>query len=295
MRKTTKAAAMALLTGTLLLAGCGLGDEDEATVQPQPDNPVAPKSSSLTADLVLPVESYIFSEFEIGQLTRAMSSLARSCMEEAGFTYRPTTTRSPDIGVMDRRYGIANSHTAQAYGYHFPTAENDKESGATSLSEAGRVALVGKPAEDGALDPDGGCIGEAKKRLAGSDAEFGPDEAARELNLESYARSQKDPRVLAGFRAWSACMAGKGYRYTSPMDAIDDPAFADDKADSTEISTARSDVDCKKKTGLVRTWFDVESEWQRTKIEENAETFEAIKRHKTDQLKRAAAELGESD
>lgn len=295
MRKTTTATATALLTGALLLTGCGSGDTDDTAVPPQQDSSIAPESSSLTADLALPVESYIFSEAEMGQLTRAMSSLARSCMKEAGFTYRPEAGQSPDIGVMDRRYGIANSHAAQAYGYHFPTSKADQESGATSLSEAGRVALAGKPLADGTLDPDGGCIGEAKQRLAGSDAEFGPDDAARKLNMESYARSQKDPRVLAAFRAWSGCMAEKGYRYDSPMDAIDDPAFAGDKADSTEISTARADVECKKKTGLVRTWFDVESEWQRTEIEKNAEAFEEIERHKTDQLKRAAVELGESD
>ncbi|MEU1481383.1 hypothetical protein ACFYZ8_34725 [Streptomyces sp. NPDC001668] len=290
MRKTT---ATVLFTGTLLLAGCsGSGDGAQSAVPRQPDTSIAPRSNSLTADLALPVESYIFSEAEIGQLTRAMSSLAGRCMQDAGFTYRPEGTESPDIGVMDRRYGIANSHTAQSYGYHFPASKADRESAAKSLSQAGRVALVGKPEADGSLDPDGGCIGEAKRRLAGSDAEFGPDETARALNLESYARSQKDPRVLSAFRDWSSCMAAKGYRYDSPMDAIDDPAFAGEKASLTEISTARADVGCKKKTGLVRTWFDVESEWQRTEIEKHAEELARIKRHKSDQLKRAAEELG---
>ncbi|MGI3226705.1 hypothetical protein ACRJ4B_25625 [Streptomyces sp. GTA36] len=107
-------------------------------------------------------------------------------------------------------------------------------------------------------------------------------------------RSQKDSRVVAGFRTWSSCMAAKGYRYASPMDAIDDPEFGTEKTNPTEISTARADVECKKKTGLVRTWFDVESTWQRTEIEKKAEELARIKRHKTDQLKRAAAELGES-
>ncbi|MEU2601216.1 hypothetical protein ABZ669_29505 [Streptomyces hirsutus] len=295
MRKTTTATTTALLTCVLLVTGCGSGDTGETTPSPRQDNSVAPESSSLTADLALPAENYIFSEAEIAQLTRAMSSIARTCMKEAGFTYRPETGQSPDIGVMDRRYGVANSSTAQTYGYHFPSPKADRKSGATSLSEAGRVALGGKPLADGRLDPDGGCIGEAKRRLAGSDAEFGPDDTARKLNMESYARSQKDPRVLAAFRTWSACMAEKGYRYDSPMDAIDDPAFADEKANATEISTARADVECKEKTGLVRTWFDVESAWQRTEIEKDAEVFDGIERHKTDQLKRAAAELGESD
>lgn len=295
MRKTTTATVTALFTGVLLLTGCGDGDSDGTAAPQPPANSIAPESSSLTADLALPIEGYIFSESEIAQLTQAMSSIAQSCMKEAGFTYRPDVSRSPDIGVMDRRYGIANSYTAQVYGYHFPTPPADRESAVKSLSEAARVALAGEPLANGTLDPDGGCIGEAKKRLAGGDAEFGPDEAARTLNMESYARSQKDPRVLAAFRNWSGCMADKGYRYDSPMDAIDDPAFADKKADQTEISTARADVECKKKTGLVRTWFDVESEWQRTEIEKKAETFAQIKRHKTDQLKRAAAELGTSD
>ncbi|MFJ5777712.1 hypothetical protein [Streptomyces sp. NPDC093094] len=291
MRKTT---ALLMLAATLLLAGCS--DDGDGTAAPeQPDSSVAPRSSSLTADLALPVEGYIFSETEMTQLTRAMSSLTQRCMDRAGFDYRPEQeSGSPDIGVMDRRYGIANSHTAEVYGYHFPTPETEQESAAKSLSPAGRVALAGRPMADGTLDPDGGCIGEAKRRLAGAEAEFGPDQKARDLNMESYARSQKDPKVLAAFRDWSACMAKQGYRYSSPMDAIDDPAFAVPKASGTEISTARADVGCKKKTGLVRTWFDVESAWQQERIEQDAEGLAEVKQHKTDQLKRAAAELGES-
>lgn len=293
MRKTTKAAVAALFTGALLLTGCG-GDSDDTAAPRQPDNSIAPASSSLTTDLALPVEAYIFSESEIAQLTRAMSSLAVDCMKEAGFAYRPDDNQSPDIGVMDRRYGVANTHTAQAYGYHFPAPPAGRDSALKSLSKAARVTLSGEPLADGTFDSGGGCIGKAKKRLAGSADEFGPDEAARTLNLSSYARSQKDPRVLVAFRTWSSCMTAKGYRYDSPMDAIDNPDFAGKKADQKEISTARADVGCKKKTGLVRAWFDVESELQRMEIEKDPETFARIERHKTDQLKRAAAELGQS-
>ncbi|MFJ7329613.1 hypothetical protein ACIQVN_25645 [Streptomyces cyaneofuscatus] len=293
MRKTTTTAVTALLTGALLLTGCG-GDSEEKAGPRQPDSSIAPASSSLTTDLALPVEAYIFSEAEIARLTRAMSSLAVDCMKEAGFTYRPDSSEAPDIGVMDRRYGIANSHTAQTYGYHFPDPPTGQDGTADPLSEAARVTLAGKPLADGSFDPGGGCIGKAKKRLAGSVDGFGPDEVARTLNLSSYARSQKDPRVLAAFRDWSSCMRAKGYRYDSPMDAIDDPAFAGKKADQKEISTARADVECKKKTGLISAWFDVETELQRTEIEKDPEPFARIERHKTDQLKRAAAELGES-
>ncbi|MCX5144001.1 hypothetical protein [Streptomyces sp. NBC_00338] len=292
-KKTTTAAVAALLTGALLLTGCG-GDSDDKAGPPQPDNSIAPASSSLTTDLALPVEAYIFSESEIAQLTRAMSSLAVTCMKEAGFVYRPDDSQSPDIGVMDRRYGIANSHTAQAYGYHFPAPPVGRNSAVKALSEAARVTLSGESLADGTLDPEGGCIGKAKKRLAGGADAFGPDEVARTLNMSSYARSEKDPRVLAAFRTWSSCMTAKGYRYDSPMDAIDDQAFAGKKADQKEISTARADVECKKKTGLVRAWFDVESELQRTEIEKDPETFARIERQKTEQLKRAAVELGQS-
>jgi hypothetical protein len=291
MRKTT---TTVLLAGTLLLAGCsGSGDDGRAAAPNTPDSSIAPRSSSLTADLALPIEGYIFSESELGQLTQAMNDLARDCMKRKGFDYRPDVTDTPDIGVMDRRYGIANSYTAATYGYHFPTPKTGRAN-VKSLGEAGRIALRGKPGADGLPDPDGGCVGEAKKRLAGDPDAFGPDEAARRINLDSYTRSQKDPRVLAAFRSWSSCMAAKGYRYASPMDAIDDPRFGRAQTDPAEMSTARADVECKKKTGLVRTWFDVESAMQQTEIDQNAETLTRIKRHKEDQLKRAAAELGQS-
>ncbi|MCX4881220.1 MULTISPECIES: hypothetical protein [unclassified Streptomyces] len=291
MRKKTTAV---LFAAAVLLTGCsGGGDHDGARASAAPDSSIAPRSSSLTADLALPVESYVFSEADMGLLTHAMNDLARDCMKAKGFDYRPDETDTPDIGVMDRRYGIANSHTAATYGYHFPTPRTGRAN-VQALGEAGRIALSGKPRADGRLDPDGGCVGEAKRRLAGDKATFGPDEIARRINMDSYVRSEKDPRVLAVFRAWSSCMASKGYRYGSPMDAIDDPRFGKATTEPAEISTARADVECKKKTGLVRSWFDVESAMQQTEIDKNAETLARIKRHKEDQLKRAAAEVGES-
>ncbi|MET8584822.1 hypothetical protein ABZX39_28690 [Streptomyces collinus] len=283
-----------LFATALLLTGCsGAGDHDGASASAVPDSSIAPRSSSLTADLALPVEGYIFSESEMGLLTHAMNDLTRDCMKAKGFDYRPDETDAPDIGVMDRRYGIANSYTAATYGYHFPTPRTGRAN-VQSLGEAGRIALRGKPRADGRLDPDGGCVGEAKKRLAGDKGTFGPDEIARRINMDSYVRSQKDPKVLAVFRTWSSCMAGKGYRYASPMDAIDDPRFGKAATGPAEISTARADVECKKKSGLVRTWFGVESAMQQTEIDKNAETLARIKRHKEDQLKRAASEVGQS-
>jgi hypothetical protein len=293
MRKKTTAV---LFAAALLLTACSGagGDQGGAGTSAAPDSSLAPKSSSLTADLALPVEGYIFSESEMGLLTHAMNDLARDCMKAKGFDYRPDETdTTPDIGVMDRRYGIANSYTAATYGYHFPTPRTGRAN-VRSLGEAGRIALSGKPRADGRLDPDGGCVGEAKRRLAGDKGTFGPDEIARRINLDSYVRSQKDPRVLAVFRAWSSCMADRGYRYASPMDAIDDPRFGKARTDPAEISTARADVECKKRTRLVRIWFDVESAMQQTEIDKNAETLARIKRHKEDQLKRAAAEAGRS-
>lgn len=295
IRGARKAPAAVLLTGALLFAaGCsGSGGDGERAGAGAPDSTIAPRSSSLTGDLALPVEGYIFSESELGLLTRAMNTLARDCMKRSGFDYRPDETPTPDIGVMDRRYGIANAYTAATYGYHFPSPKTGRAN-TRELGEAGRVALSGRPLKDGTLNPDGGCVGEAKRRLAGTSDAFGPDKLARELNLESYVRSQKDPRVLAVFRSWSSCMADRGYRYGSPMEAIDDPGFGSARTGPAEISTARADVECKKKTGLVRTWFDVESGMQRAEIDKNAEELARIKRHKTDQLKRAASEVGES-
>ncbi|MER5664739.1 hypothetical protein [Streptomyces mirabilis] len=291
MRKTT---TTVLLVGALLLAGCSGSQDDSGTAAPSAsDNSIAPRSSSLTANLALPVEGYIFSEAELGLLTRAMNDLAQDCMKSKGFDYRPDSTEAPDIGVMDRRYGIANSHTAAMYGYHFPIPKTGRPN-TRSLGAAGSIALSGKPLADGSLNPDGGCVGQAKKRLAGKDGGFGPDQVARRINMDSFVRSEKDPRVLAAFRKWSSCMAGQGFRYASPMDAIDDPQFGAAQAGPAEISTARADVECKKKTGLVRTWFDVESAMQQTAIDKNAEELARVGRHKEDQLKRAAAELGES-
>ncbi len=67
-------------------------------------------------------------------------------------------------------------------------------------------------------------------------------------------------------------MRKAGYRYSSPQEAIRDPAFTDGRdhhVTKTEIATAVADVRCKRTTGLIAIWTGVEIAYQRLAITQN--------------------------
>ncbi|MFB6848444.1 hypothetical protein ACFCXS_26850 [Streptomyces sp. NPDC056373] len=314
MRRSRAAGPLvAVVTGALLaLAGCSpfgaVGRSATEGARPSPTGtpawPAATPRSGLAKGLVLPLEAYMEPYADTVAVQEAVDRLTTRCMKRYGYTYSApargmTPPPSSDDSNMPRRYGITDRDLAARYGYFLGDSGRTPPP-APRLTPAETAVLTGRlavapgakraPARiDGRRIPEDGCLGESIRRI-------GPriDESpAGSLDYESLRRSQSDPRVLAVVGAWSRCMKAKGYDVDSPLDAAKlTPDTHHGQADQADITTALTDIDCKRRTGLVKTWYTVEYAVQRQQIEQNQLQLQQLKERIAAEVKTAMAVLG---
>ncbi|MBO0654809.1 hypothetical protein J1792_19120 [Streptomyces triculaminicus] len=261
--------------------------------------------------LPLPITSYRLSGIEISQINTAKNALVQKCMTRMGFKdFRPTEVREPgsdDLKELDDlRYGSYDAAQVKKYGYRpdFLTSGRNKFAApsvepkrtpeewlaltATSqeVSDKQRTAKAQSRLRSGAVVPEGGCLGESLTKLTGGDPLVA--DLVQQINGDSYRTSLKEPRVKEVFLKWSSCMRVKGYKYTDPMQANDDPKFLTGTASADEIATAEVDVSCKRETNLIPIWRSTEIAIQENMIAKNRDALNEIKRSK-DNLMRSAA------
>jgi hypothetical protein len=142
--------------------------------------------------------------------------------------------------------------------------------------------------------PERGCVGEAERAL-GAGAALGTATVVRDVDFQSVELARNDPRVVAAFSQWSACMRQKGHDYRDPWGPPNDRRFTGPRATPQEIEVATADVACKQRTGVVRTWFAADAAHQRSLIERQRDALERAREVKQAQLEKAAAVLLERD
>ncbi|GHB64447.1 hypothetical protein GCM10010306_067420 [Streptomyces umbrinus] len=279
------------------LAGCAEGQAAEPGPTVSGPPPVTGVPTMLeVGSLVLPIEPYLFTDRQVARLFRARAVLTASCMERFGHRWPVPTETAPDTGTLNpantaHRYGITDARLAARYGYHpapgsAPSRSKEKSEGPnpgpeemlllTGLRDDGTPA--GKD-ELGRAIPAGGCQGEATAALSGDPEKIGNRELVGTINIGSYSDSQKDPRVVEVFRAWSRCMKRHGHQYADPTQAPGkDPEFTGPKATRAEIALAGTDVRCKRETNVVGVWSSVDAAYQRRAMSSKTRELAAIKR-----------------
>ncbi len=288
-------AAACALTAALVVTGC-------SDSEPQPPSVSSTPPSSQVADQKLPLEAYLLSADESGQVQQAYHGLITACMQRFGRTYKSVQPeQSGPRSLVDRRYGVTDADLAARHGYHLP-GPSDGDAAGPNLTPDDILVLDGavrdidgKPTlAVGALrDPAGkplpkdGCRGESNRTLGNLDVTA----AARELNTRSYELSKRDSRVRAAMRAWSACMSASRYNYPEPLAAVDDPRLSGDAPTPLEIAVAVADVACEERTNPAGTWFAVESAYQKRLIAEHRDALERVQKAKLAQLKTVASVL----
>jgi hypothetical protein len=242
-------------------------------------SPSSPGHKSYTFRLPLAVYSYSDADYQVIQ--SAEQVLARDCMKDFGLAYQPARNPAP-AQTEDRRYGLTDRESAERHGYRMPpqqetpTAKLTKDQikvlyGSRSLgADSTELKYRGKkvPAE--------GCLGAAVLGFRKPYEDKAGAEVASLISTASYENSQKVPEVREVFAKWSSCMKEEGYAYTSPMDALETPAFLRGKVSDTEKKTAVADVSCKERTGLADVWFAAESSIQKDMIKANAEALRKL-------------------
>jgi hypothetical protein len=279
-----------LLTTT---AGCTAGNGTApASSSPQPSSNVS-ASTDLpplrdvprlldTVHLKLPLDAYLSTPVEVDQASKAHRELIRRCMHRFGVSITiPEPPSSPGPRTRnERRYGLTDPVAAAQLGYGFPepvTRPSGSPAG-PKLTARSRAVLTGEGRNLPSGLPKGGCISDAGRRLTPFDLSTKKpldEDLPQRLSLDSFQRSQEDPRVRGAFADWSRCMQEKGYHYQQPFDPLTDPALRP-AGTTKERRTAEDDVACKASTNLVGRWYAVESAYQRVVITQNRAELVAL-------------------
>ncbi|MFD7689518.1 hypothetical protein [Streptomyces sp. NPDC059781] len=295
---------MSLLSGVALV-GCTQQDAaspDHARASTAPA--ASPPAGNEAYTYRLPIAEYSLPQDEQRVIRSAQELLARECMEGFGIDYTPAVI-PPTRQVADRRYGISDMQTAMQYGYHFPP-EQSAGTERSSLSPEERKVLVGNSAEGGAKTetaakyngkriPDEGCLGEAIKSFRKTYSYEPGVAAASRISVDSYKESLQDPKVKTATSKWSQCMAGKGYTYATPVQALESQPFEGDEPSAEEKKTAVADFSCKEETGLLDTWFSSEKAIQKELIDDSAKVLRTLKEKQEQQVEAARRIVAEAE
>lgn len=289
------------------IAGCSSSSGDSS----EPAAAVDAESDTLgIANLALPIESYFVSAEEEQTLTQAENLLQTRCMKRFGFDYVVPPRLAPvRPAFIERRYGISDAKLAATRGYKL-APETDAAAAASStapMSPAmtkvlhGSGSTTGEAGGAGASSPQelvngqripaGGCVGEARETLGAQPGGqgFNAPEIVNAINVESWDRARADARVRGAITQWSACMKEKGLDYADPSAASGDMGWSREEraVETREITVALADIECKKTTGLAKTWYAVDKELQTARIEKSAEELATVKKNNAESVRKA--------
>ncbi|RAO28342.1 hypothetical protein PSN13_05575 [Micromonospora saelicesensis] len=242
----------------------------------------------------LPLDAYKAVGEQDLAIDRARNRLLVACLSRFGFDVEPPPLSLDPLTQNEKRYGITDASRAAQYGYREPEVDQQVRPADPELSLEAQAVISGEgqDALGGQQVPEGGCAGEAGRKLSegsptATDADADSDIVVK-LDQDARKRTEKDSRVREVFSAWSSCMKESGYNYSGPMDANDDRTFMTPTPTEKEIAVAVADVECKRRTNLVNVWASVETAYQQRTIERNRSVLEQVKQNLELQLTRAA-------
>ncbi|MEU0971433.1 hypothetical protein ABZ357_40795 [Streptomyces sp. NPDC005917] len=247
----------------------------------------------------MPLDPYLLNPAQTKDMNDAYSSLVSTCMRSFGYDYALPAESSDPTGIgadapttrMDGYFGFQSMKHAEKWGFHpesgFPEVSGSPNTKATPNE---RVALSGttdphqRYGAGGQIVnkrkiPNRGCVGEAYRLLTGSvGGNPGNPDFVVKLKFATLAKGERDPRTLAVFSKWSACMKSMGYHYADPLRAAGDSAWGKTQLPSRhEIQVAVADQECRRTNNVVGIWFAVDYGYQQQAVQENLSHLTAIK------------------
>ena len=258
------------------------------SVGPQPSNSepqgghsakALPVSSGLpslgaTSDsLVLPLTPYYPSAQDQAEQQNLQNQLVSRCAQRAGFNY-PVVVNGPQTFGGDPGYGqfydfgVTSLKFAKVHGYHDTSTEMEHHtaSGVPVPSFGSLPAAEQKVVQS--------CLAQIM-RDAKENSDWGT--LVQELGVQAWDESKTSTRMVADFKKWSACMAGHGFDYATPLQALAGEAGGSSRgtqwqtpsATQLEITTATTDVQCKDKVVLIPAWIRTVVGYQRALLQKN--------------------------
>ena len=262
--------------------------------------------------IVLPLEAYE----QIASLAHdtglaAFGLLVQRCMQAKGFSYpivpQPSDSLAELRAVENQPVGLTGLAQAQAHGYGkpsgiiVPTGRDGLSVFSLDLPRGMSMrALPRHPAWASALlggDAPGappsawqrrGCYQTVQAQLTRRTSRLTDPVPALAAQAAQWAQS--DPRVLATQRAWSRCMAARGYNYQTPLQP--QTRRWPKTPTPAEIATATADVTCKRRVNLPNTVLAIEAAYQQALLSQNLPAFTHLQTGFRSLLQRAENLLG---
>ncbi len=296
---------MAISTGLLFLTvSCGETKDRASGANPSESaSDAPPRTAEEGPSFQLPIAHYSFTTEESELLSKAERIATAQCMARFDATYTPV--RAPLDSGSDRRYGITSRKEAEELGYHRPSAPQGTNK---AMPKRDLLILMGSlHPEQNSSDtpmvnvdgkqvpvPNGGCAGAGAGTVRGIAVESKGAATAQNIALTGFKESLADAKVVSVLQRWTQCMKEGGFTYSSPLDPIEDFA-GKSTATAEEKRLALTDVTCKEKTDLVRTWVGAESSIQKAKIAEHMKDLTDLKNLHAAQMKTARSIIAKSD
>jgi hypothetical protein len=300
MRQGWSMAVVAVLVA-VFAGGCAVGrraGDDGSDAQ----EPATGRMLDVTdlRTFTLPLDPYRFTDANLPKNAKAEPVLIRQCMRGFGLDYEIPAAAAPTVVGAERRYGLADEEAAKVHGYHLPlTSQPDRTGPSAKAAQPSAEAMAvlrgeGQSSYGGQRVPDGGCVGQARRKLAEGAPKVHDERLGDELARQSYFRTREDSRVQRANLEWSACMKQAGYDYADPFKAVNDPQFESEVATPREIAVAVVDVRCKKTSNLINVMASVETAYQQRALTRNTRALEVIKENMAARERNAAAVLAAS-
>lgn len=271
------------------LVGCGTESaKGNPGVGSQTSPPIGPVATITSVDqIVRPVDRYLVTPQQVTTIQSAANMLNEKCMKEFGL--RGVATELFGFDAKSIRYdkthaplyGFFDPAQAGASGYdRVPSQPAPAPSGAVPPSMDAMTVEHGMDAAGNPVStfagkslPAGGCKGQSVRGTGGAlpipDPKALPDHGPQ--------IPTDDPRILKVTAAWSACMKTKGFTYSNPQDALDNPQLIPKTSErngvisvqhsADELKQASADVACKLSTNMVGISLAVQSAYDTRYVE----------------------------
>jgi hypothetical protein len=253
-----------------------------------PENPGQPPSlGSAALDLVTRAGTF---PDRYALLDHAEQEATSRCMAARSFRYAVAATpgnvpseQDAAIDLNDRRqhgYRLADTLDATPRaaspilppGYHQALLGTDADLRQITLPGGGRVVAS-----------SAGCEAQSRERLYGSLASWAEvNYLPQRLSLKLAAKARTDPTFTAALKRWQDCMSARGYRYTSPDDAVQQltagyrTSGVTPAARQHEIAVAVADAGCEQRLHLPDIALDLRRRYARALPVTDRERLEAV-------------------
>lgn len=231
-------ALVLLVTGAMLVTGCGGGDSKSSEAAAASKSAKPSPSGTGTGGKLPGIKEFGLTEEEFAQHVEKTQALIAECMREAGFEYVPVDVRTVEAAQARVRQdpGYTRREYKEKWGLavttRFDNPVRDTGLGPQNLrifkglSEADQEAynrtLFGDdPNKDFVFTLDeedfsetGGCT---RKAVA---AVFTPEQLKGTYVNPKDVLVDNDPRIVKARAAWSKCMRAAGYDYLEDQDEI---------------------------------------------------------------------------